>query len=261
MSFATSFDGVEIYYETYGEGPPVLFVHGGGGNTIVWYQQVPVFAKKYKVIVMDLRGFKNSLCPEEKIDPVHFPKDVLALLDKEGIDKVSLVCQSLGAWAGLPVAVRHSERVRCLFISGSPTPAYSERNWEVLRSSGSTFDSSGADLRSKSVGWNRQKVAEYPAMLFLYGRLKALNPKGFTAKTMQSDAVKIHPDEFVGYSVPTLMTGGSHDDFLTPESHHTVAALIPGAAVYTFKDAGHSPYFETPDEFNSVLTAFLDRNH
>lgn len=257
MPFATSFDGVKLYYETYGEGAPVLFIHGGGGNTIVWYQQIPFFARKYKAIVMDLRGFKQSICPVDRIHTRHFPQDVLAILDQEKIEKVALVCQSLGAWAGLPLAVRNPERVSALFISGSPTPAYSPRTWEILKTAGATFDAGGADMRSTSIGWNRGNVASAPEMLHLYGRLKALNPPGFKATTMQAEDVKIHPADFEGYHVPTLMTGGAHDDFLTPDSHLLVSELIPGCRSYTFKDAGHSPYFETPAEFNEVLGRFL----
>ena len=259
MSYVTSFDGTRIYYETYGQGKPLLFIHGGGGNTICWYQQVPFFAKKYKVIVMDLRGFKNSPCPVELNHTRHYPADVLALLDHEGIDKVNLVCQSLGAWAGLPLAVKHPERVESLFISGSPTPAYSPQTWQILTNPGEHFDAAGKDLRSKSVGWNRQNVEAHPEMLHLYSCIKALNPAGFTARTMQSDDVKIHPEEFNNYKIPTLMTGGSHDDFLTPDSHHLVAALIPGASKYTFENSGHSPYFESADEFNRVLAEFLKK--
>ncbi|MGH7471510.1 MAG: alpha/beta fold hydrolase [Longimicrobiales bacterium] len=256
MSFATAQDGTKIYYETYGDGKPVLFIHGGGGNTIVWYQQVPIFSETHKVIVMDLRGFKSSVCPTERIHPRYFPGDVLAILDQERIEKISLVCDSLGAWAGVPLAVRNPERVHSLFISGSPTPIYSEKTWDILKTAAQTFDNGGDDLRSKSIGWNRKKIN--PTVLYLYGRLKALNPKGFKALTMQSDDVKIYPSDLIGYSVPTLMTGGSHDDFLTPDIHHLATELIPGCKSYTFQDAGHFPYFETPDEFNSVLARFLE---
>lgn len=261
MPFATAPDNVRIYYEAYGDGEPVLFIHGGGGNTICWYQQVPFFAQKYKVIVMDLRGFKHSVCPLESNHPRHYPTDVLAILDQEGIDQINLVCQSLGAWAGLPLAVKHPKRVRTLFISGSPTPAYSPKTWEILRTAGQTFDDGGSDLRSKSIGWNRANVAAKPEMLHLYSCIKALNPKGFKALTMQDDDVKIHPAEFDGYRVPTLMTGGNHDDFLTPDSHHLVAQLLPGSQKYTFENSGHSPYFETADEFNRVVAEFLDAHN
>lgn len=259
MPYATSGD-VDIYYEVHGTGYPVIFAHGGGGNTMCWYQQVAEFAARYTVITVDLRGFKNSICTPEQSHPRHYPDDMRAVMNAEGIDDAAFVCQSLGAWAGLPLAVRSPERVSCLVINGSPTPAYSPRNWEVLTAAGDTFNAShGGDRgagHGAAVGWNRATVAERPDLFFLYSQIKSLNP-GFDARTMQADDVKLHPADFEGYRVPTLMAGGSHDDFLTPTSHLHVATLIPGAVPYTFENSGHSAYFETPGEFNAVVSGFL----
>lgn len=96
-------------------------------------------------------------------------------------------------------------------------------------------------------------------MLFLHSQIKVLNPP-FNSTTVMDERVKILPADFAGYCVPTLIAGGAHDDFLNPQSHCHVASLIPGAETYTFADAGHSAYFETPDEFNAVLDAFLQRS-
>ena len=49
-----------IYYEVCGEGPPLVFAHGAGGNTLVWWQQVPYFAARYRVVTFDHRGFGRS---------------------------------------------------------------------------------------------------------------------------------------------------------------------------------------------------------
>ena len=77
---------------------------------------------------------------------------------------------------------------------------------------------------------------------------------------MEDERIKIYPADLAGYSVPTMIVGGAHDDFLNPESHFHTASLIPGAETYTFSDAGHSAYFEIPDEFNAVLDKFLCRH-
>jgi len=67
--------GVNLYYEVHGEGHPVFFVHGGGGNTMCWFQQVPFFQHHYKAITVDMRGFKQSHCAPELIHPRYFPDD------------------------------------------------------------------------------------------------------------------------------------------------------------------------------------------
>ncbi|NUU65488.1 alpha/beta hydrolase [Enterobacteriaceae bacterium BIT-l23] len=246
-----------IYYEVHGEGFPVIFVHGGGGNTLCWFQQVPYFSRRYKVITVDLRGFKNSRCDPQYAHPRYYPDDIRAIMDAEGITRAAFVCQSLGAWAGLPLAVREPQCVACLFITGSPTPAWSEQNWQVLRRGGDTFNS--GKLGSGGVGWNREFMEKNPQRFFLYSQIRLLNGP-FDARTMQDDELKLYPEDFKAYRVPTLVGGGLHDDFLTPDSHLHVVTLIPGAQSYTFERAGHSPYFEVPDEFNHVLETFLSGN-
>ncbi len=255
-------EGVKLYYEIHGEkGHPVFFIHGGGGNTLAWFQQVPFFSRNYRAILVDLRGFKHSACPPEKVHPQFFADDIRAIMDAEGLTQAAFVCQSLGAWAGLRLAVQSPERVSCLFISGSPTPAYSEANWAILRSSGDIFNSGkfGGTGRDSGIGWNRAFIKAHPDIAFLYSQIKLLNAP-FDARTMQDDSIKLYPQDFENYTVPTIIAGGAHDDFLSPESHFHTATLIPGAGTYTFPDAGHSAYFESPDEFNSVVNAFLTKH-
>ena len=132
MPYAPGEGELGIYYEVHGSGPPLVFIHGGNGNTLSWIYQIPYFSSNYQCIAIDLRGFKNSKCPIEQYEARHMASDLLAVLDHAGIRRAALVCQSLGAWAGLPVAVKHRERVFAIVINGSPTPVYSERNWALM---------------------------------------------------------------------------------------------------------------------------------
>lgn len=222
---------------------------------MAWFQQVPYFASQFKVVTVDLRGFKHSQCAPESVHPCYFADDVRAIMDSEGFEHAALVCQSMGAWAGLRLAVQSPERVSCLFINGSPTPAYSEQNWRVIDRANGIY-LGGNSKRNTSIGWNRKTIEERPELTFLYSQIKSLNPP-FNSRTMEDESIKVFPKDLKGYNVPTIIAGGLHDDFLNPESHFHAASLIPGATTYTFKDAGHSAYFETPLEFNTVLDAFL----
>ncbi len=251
-------DSATLYYEVHGEGHPLFFIHGGGGNSMAWFQQVSHFRKNYKCITVDLRGFKNSHCPPEFVHPQYFPDDIRAIMDAEGLATAAFCCQSLGAWAGLPIAVNTPQRVSCLFINGSPTPAYSEENWRVIARANGIF--LGPDFaRGTGVGWNRATLQSRPDLIFLYSQIKMLNPR-FDSTTMAHDSIKVHQSALKGYKVPTLVAGGSHDDFLNPESHFHASSLIPGAENHTFKESGHSAYFEHAEEFNGVLERFL-RQH
>ena len=102
-------------------------------------------------------------------------------------------------------------------------------------------------------------IERHPELRFLYDQIRALN-RPFDARRMQDESVRVHPKDFEGYRVPTLMMGGLLDFFLTPDSHRHVATLIPGAQVYDFPDSAHSAYFEEPAHFNRIVGAFIARH-
>ncbi|MBI0328592.1 alpha/beta fold hydrolase [Burkholderia plantarii] len=250
-----------LYYEVHGAGYPLFLVHGGAGNSLSWYQQVPYFAKRYKVIVVDLRGFKHSACEPGHGHPRWFADDLQAVMDAEGHARAAFVCQSLGAWGALPLAVRSPGRVACLYLNGSTTPVYSDENWRVLRIAGEHLsgERTGPGGPGDPVGWNRALAAAHPAQRFLAAQIRQLNGP-FDARSMQDDSVKLHAADLARYRTPTLVAGGAHDDFLTPTHHLHVAGLIPGALAQTFDDAGHSAYLETPEAFNLAVDAFVSRH-
>ena len=184
---------------------------------------------------------------------------MLAVLDHAGIAKTAFVCQSLGAWAGMPMAVKHPDRVTCLAINGSPTPVNSSENQFVLQKSMATSLAvqRGELPNARSTGMSERFMQEQPALTFLYEAIGRLNGPRRTT-TMLDDDVMIPPRDFAGYKIPTLVMGGRHDHFLTPEHHLHIASLVPGAKSHTFENSGHSAYWEEPQEFNRVVGAFLD---
>ena len=251
----------KMSYEVAGEGPVVVLVHGEDGNNLAWFQQIPFFARYFRTITVNLRSFAGSPCAAEDYHPKHFPDDMLALLDAEQIERAAFVCHSLGAWAGLPLATRHPERVSCLAISDSPTPAYSPGNWLVLQralqiAAGLTR---GELSDITQMGFTDEFERRRPDLVHLYFRLNELNGPRDLATTA-AEELRLYPKDLLKYQTPTLVTGGGRDRFLTAENHKHVANLIPGAESHTFTEAGHSAYFEMPGEYNRVVGTYLARN-
>nr|VFK60061.1 MAG: alpha/beta hydrolase fold [Candidatus Kentron sp. TUN] len=120
MPYATS-GNIHIYYEVHGvDGPALVFAHGAGGNATSWWQQVPAFVSDYRVVVFDHRGFARSICPVDAQNPRFFEGDLMAVMDATGINKATVVCQSMGGWTGMRAAVYHSERVQAVFLANTP---------------------------------------------------------------------------------------------------------------------------------------------
>ena len=106
---------VDLYYETHGSGEPLILLHGGLGHSDVWGNQIPVFAKQYKVIVVDSRGHGRSTRDQRPFGYQLMADDVIGLMDFLKIQKAAIIGWSDGAIVGLDIAMQQPARVARLF--------------------------------------------------------------------------------------------------------------------------------------------------
>jgi pimeloyl-ACP methyl ester carboxylesterase len=251
MPYAKRSDA-ELYFEVNGDGPPLVFAHGAGGNTLIWFQQVPHFANARRVVTFDHRGFGRSKCAA--FHAREFAADLRAILDAAGIERAALVCQSMGGWTGLRAALESSERVSALVLSGTPGGVLPPRVLEAFARIGRI--AAGEGIRG-GPALAPDFPARQPALAHLYDQISGLNP-GLPAGALATLAeARVTPEQLAGYSVPTLMISGEHDQLFPPDALKEAAALIPGCRLVSFPGAGHSPYFEDAPRFNRIVDEFL----
>ncbi|HSP56647.1 MAG TPA: alpha/beta hydrolase, partial [Dehalococcoidia bacterium] len=111
-------NGATIYYEEQGKGFPVVFVHGAGGNHMSWWQQVPEFARHYRCVTFDQRGWGLSL-DSDGAGPSALIDDLGALLDHLEIQETFLVAQSMGGIACVGLSLRQPGRVKGLVLANT----------------------------------------------------------------------------------------------------------------------------------------------
>jgi pimeloyl-ACP methyl ester carboxylesterase len=251
--------GANIYYETHGEGPAIVFAHGAGGNRLSWWQQVPSFEKRYLVICFDHRSFGRSTCDEGAFHPKYFAGDLRAILDAEQIERAALVCQSLGGWSGLPFALESPDRVASLVLCDTPGGIVHPKILEAAASVGDRLEREGVKgSAALAPGFELRK----PALAYLYDQISSLNT-GVELKNLGllfSEEARVAPDRLEGYSVPTLLIAGDQDLLFPSEALQAVAEMIPGVEFREFKESGHSVYFEDAEAFNSVIGEFVGRH-
>ncbi|MBD3649031.1 MAG: alpha/beta hydrolase [Pseudomonadales bacterium] len=254
MAYATNGD-VKIYYESWGEGFPLILAHGAGGNAAIWFQQIPFFSRKYRVIAFDHRGFARSPCPPDAFTVPAMVDDLRAIMDQEGIDEAALVCQSMGGWTGLNMALESPERVRALVMSHTPGGI---RNDEIDEIRQNAQQNLGA-LDSPFAHWALAPDFHETNvdMANLYNQISAFNTEldmeRLTGALFQPfDLARL--DDF---TVPTLFVTAHRDRVFPAAMIEAVARAVPGAGYKVVSNAGHSSYFETPDEFNQAVDAFL----
>jgi pimeloyl-ACP methyl ester carboxylesterase len=247
-------NGIELYYESHGEGPVVTFLHGAGGNHISWWQQIPVFSQRYRCITIDHRGFNRSTDPNQE-GGSRFVDDLEALFERLGVERSALVSQSMGGRTALGFTVRHPERVPALALCDN----WGGMNWPEMQEKATRLREARSETPPAPGGMGKRYRSEHPRGTFLYRQIGALNPpRAETATAAAPDAPT--PDQLRALQVPTLFLVGSDDPLAPPEIIREVCAIHPNAQYVEVAGSGHSVYFEDAAAFNEHVGAFLDRH-
>ncbi len=257
MPFASR--DVDIYYVETGQQnsgrETVFFCHGAGGNSTSWWQQMTVFAEHYHCLAHDHRGFGRSRCTPEAFQVTQFAADALAVLDAAGVTSAHFVCQSMGGWTGVQLALQHPRRIKTLVLSDTIGGIALPSGLESIRTTGKRVEASGA--RSPAL------AADYPlknpAGAFLYLELSAFNAShddlGLNDKLFAADSL-IPLERCVELDLPILLFAGKQDLIWPPSVLHELSDHLPNARIVEI-DSGHSPYFENATLFNAELAEFL----
>ncbi len=241
-----------LYYESHGSGPPVVFVHGMGGNHASWYAQVRVFSARYTAIAFDQRGFGKST-DVEQLGRDAMTDDLERLLDELKLDSVTLVAQSMGGGPCIGITCRSPERVRCLVLAdtliGLELPPEHERIMAGVRAATANLSQVERVIGVKT----RERD---PDRTFLYSQIASFNTS--TLKTLKGTFPLYALGQLAATAVPILFVVGEDDVLVPPAVLRAVQAQIPNSELYEIADVGHSANFEAPAAFNARVLAFLD---
>ena len=252
-------DGFRLYYECRGEGSPVLFAHGAGGNAASWWQQVPAFAERYTVVTFDHRAFGRSPDIADGPGRTAFGADALALLDALDLGAVHFVAHSMGARTAIGLMRLDPARFRSLTISGSNAGCVDDR----LRDRKAELQASGVTagtLLQRALPEDFQR--REPALWQLYRQIRSFNPprpRDFLAPPPEMRNFRgSSAPRLIESGVPLLWIAGQHDRVIPAELMRMSHELTPGSRYVEVPDAGHSAYFERASAWNPEVLAFID---
>lgn len=263
MPFAEN-RGRRIYYERHGEGPAVLFLHGAGSNAATWWQQLPAFGARHTCITMDIRCFGRSPAPVAEFALDNFVADAIAILDRESVARVALVGQSLGGFVGLKLSLDHPDRVAAFAACDSSLGIDHPVLLDILASRRITHRA--VDIEQRSLG--RWFLENHPEKAQLYAQINHFNPSAHSipaAEWSGALAALLRPEELLPVKAlhrlacPTLLLAGSEDPIVPVAVLHELAELVDGCELAVIDEAGHSAYFEKPQEVNQHLLDFIAR--
>ncbi len=229
-----SIRGFNMYYETYGQGEPLLIIHGNGGSIKDFQHQIPYFSQFYRVILADNRSHGKSVDTQDSLSYEMMADDFAGLLDHLKIDSAQVIGWSDGGINGLLLASRHPHKVKKLAVTGAnltPDAGTSADPWVV-----------------EYVKHNIDSLRRLPAT--------QENKRWLKLNRMLVEQPNINHQELHKIQCPTLVIGGDHDVIVT---RHTleIAENISKSYLWILPNSGHSTPVNYATQFNQTVHDFL----
>jgi pimeloyl-ACP methyl ester carboxylesterase len=225
--------GFKLYYETYGQGAPLLLLHGNGASIASMGNQIPYFSKDYKVIAIDTRAHGKSKNPSDSLTFEQIVDDFNALLDTLHLDSCYVIGWSDGGIDALLLAIRHPDKVKKMAFTGAnlwpDTTGLTPFVWNLI-------------LQGNANLHKQPSTPEVKRQLQI-SDLDLYQPH-------------ITLDQLHHITCPTLVIGGDHDAI--PVLHTVlIAQNIPQSYLWIVPNSGHSVPVFKKDQFNTLIYDFF----
>lgn len=269
MPYATTDDGVKLYYETTGSGAPVIFVHEFAADHRSWEAQMRHFGQRYRCITFGARGYPPSDVPEapSSYSQVRATDDILAVLDHLKIPAAHVVGLSMGGFATLHFGFRHPTRALSLVVAGVGYGAEKEQQArfksEVEVVARSLLDEGMVAFAAKyAYGPTRVQFENKDPRGFAQFKKELGEHSALGSANTQLGVQGVRPslydlvDRMRALAVPTLVLTGDEDwPCLAPSM--LMKREIPSAALAVMPNCGHTINLEDPDLFNQIVGDFI----
>jgi pimeloyl-ACP methyl ester carboxylesterase len=269
MAYATTDDGVRLWYEDTGTGVPIVFVHEFAGDHRSWEPQVRFFSRRHRCIAYAARGYPPSDVPErvDSYSQERAAADIRAVMDGAGIERAHVVGLSMGGFATLHFGLGYPERALSLVAAGVGYGAEKEREAQFRQGAEEAargFETKGSRAFAEIYGVAAARVQfeakdprgwrEFVDQLAEHASLGAAN----TMRGVQAKRPSLYDleDQFKRLALPTLIVAGDEDDNSLQPSIF-LKRTIPASGLLLLPKTGHTLNLEEPDAFNRALAEFF----
>lgn len=251
-------DDCSLHYEEYGQGEPVLLLHGLGSSCLDWEYQIPALSARYRVIAMDMRGHGRSDKPRERYSIAGFSVDVEALIEHLRLGPVHVIGLSMGGMIGFQLAVDQPQLLKSLCIVNSG-PQVKVRGL--------------SDLLLLTRRWTLARFLSMRTVGVALGKMLFPKPEQAQLRRKVSErwakndkrAYLASMDAIIGWGVlhkisritcPTLIIAADHD--YTPVAiKQAYVKLMRNARLVVIRDSRHATPLDQPEEFNRIVLEFI----
>ena len=229
-------NGIEMYVEQYGKGKPLLMIHGNGGDMSAFAENVPYFAKNYRVILADSRAQGKSSDAADSLSFEQMADDFAVLLDTLQVPKAYVLGWSDGGINALLMAIRHPDKIIKLASTGAN-----------ITPDASAFAGDGWKQGEKYYNENKNRVWK-----------TAKGKNAWKIFMLDWDQPNIKLTQLQQIKCPSLIIAGDHD-VIADVHTRLIQKNIPGSELWIVANSGHATLIEHADDFNKRVDAFFLR--
>jgi pimeloyl-ACP methyl ester carboxylesterase len=262
-------DDLNIYYETHGEGEPLVLIYGYVGHSRLWFRQIPVLSKRYQVIAFDNRGVGRSGKPDIPYSMTMMAGDLAGLLDIIGIDAAHIFGISMGGMIAQHFALNYPQRVISLIlgctacggvhmVQSEPESMAALFDFERLKQ----MTPEEVTRQAMPFCYSQEFIARNPDIIEERVAKQLEYPTPDHGATRQAGAIMGHDtyELLPRITSPTLVIAGDNDRLIPAENSRILASRIPEAELVILKGAGHEFFIEDAEEANKTVLDFLGRH-
>ena len=248
-------DGLAVFYQSYGSGPPLLLVHGwGADSTSNWIDSgwVDALQRRHTVITMDVRGHGKSDKPQA-LDPFSYAamsNDVLAVMDTLDVPQCSLLGYSMGSFIGAYLLGHHPQRFTAMVLGGigDETQESAAQGLAIADALRATDTSKVTHPYAKQVRRYIESNPNNDLASLAFSALK-MWPEGYPLEVAGADIAKA--------KLPVLIVNGA-DDHPYVDSADAFAAVLPNGCHLRISGTDHMTAVSDQRFKNAVIEFFAD---
>ena len=266
--------GHTIFYIAKGEGEPLLLIHGYGAGFWVWEKQVDILSHSYRVYALDLLGHGFSDRPKIDYTPetyIHFFRD---FMDGVGVERATLIGNSMGGGIAWAMAALFPERVkRLILINCVPPDVLKQVRNESFRMLAAVKDipllsyfviasrnkNSIKAILKECVSDIRLITPEIVIRQYQLSRIRGTTWVLYSTLKNARDTSKM-VDYFSRINHPALLIWGERDLIFPVSVGENLHQAIQGSKLFVIEKSGHIPMWETPEVVNQAILEFLKEN-
>ncbi|MFC1664068.1 alpha/beta fold hydrolase [Pseudomonadota bacterium] len=255
---------VQLAFKEYGDGPPLLILHGLFGSSTNWRSIAKRLSADFRVFTVDLRNHGRSGWHEDMSYDV-MANDVHNFMLENDIDRATVLGHSMGGKTAMILAFKHSELIDKLIIVDIAPVAY-EHSHSAINKSMLELDLNILANRKEADTALARSIKDRPTRQFLLQNLVAVNSHFSWRINLAS--IQQNMDGLTGFPInindsrcdhKTLFVHGGNSDYLKLIHHSQIDRLFPNNEIVTIENASHWIHVEKPDALLDQITSFINK--